>query len=68
MFVIRNTDIKKLVTDSRRVPLLFRTIEKAELWLRRNGNPNHLKAVSAEIGLNSFERNQLSKVDLDKAM
>ena len=64
MFVIRNMILNRLVTNGKREPLVFTTIEEANTWLRRNGYPQDLKVYRTSSRLTPEEQEQLLKVNI----
>lgn len=67
MIVIRNIVLKRLVTDGRRIPMNFDSINKANLWLNRIGDPSYLIPVRVEaVLLTPEEKEQLLKVNFQK--
>ncbi len=67
MIVIRNTTLKRLVTDKFRIPMNFTSINQANKWLGRVGNPVYLTPVYVEVcNFTPEEKEQLLKVNFQK--
>lgn len=66
MYLIRNIQIRRLVTDGKRVPLNFETRDQATIWLHRNGDPDFLTITDIDSILNPEEQKQLLKVNFQE--